>query len=147
VIQGTRYILRVVRPEKMFGLRKVWRRETAIPMSDPSRTIADILNEPQLGGGIRHVAEVIREYFSSEHRNDSLLTDYVSRMGNRTIAKRLGYLVEGYGIEAPAVIGFCRKNKSAGYSKLDPGVIAKGCLTRDWNLRINVRIPFRGEGT
>ena len=45
-------------------------------VSDPSRTIVDVLDDPSLGGGIRNVADVLREYFQGEHRDDELLVEY-----------------------------------------------------------------------
>jgi predicted transcriptional regulator of viral defense system len=100
----------------------------------------DVLDNPSLGGGIKHTAEVLLEYFSGEHRNDRLLIGYVTRLRNRTVHKRLGYLVETLAIDAPDIIKFCKRNLSAGYSKLDPAIRTKGRLVRRWNLEVNVRI-------
>jgi predicted transcriptional regulator of viral defense system len=129
----------------MFGVTTVWRGQTRVQVSDTSRTITDVLDTPRLGGGIRHVTEALSVYFSGEHRNDELLTDYIDRLGNRTIPKRLGYLVEALGIPAPKVIDFCQANASTGYSKLDPAVSASGRLVRRWNLEINVRVTDRAR--
>ena len=137
-IQGTRYVLRVIPEDRMFGLASVWREGTRVQVSDPSRTIVDILNEPALGGGIRHVAQVLVEYMGSDHRDDGTLIDFIRRLGNRTIAKRLGFILEACRAEAPEVMAFCRENVSAGYSKLDPDVGAPGRIVRRWNLAVNV---------
>lgn len=139
-IQGTTYLLKTVSPRRIFGLSTVWRGQTKVLVSNPSRTIADLLDEPTVGGGIRHVAEVLREYFSGEYRDDQTLLDYASRLGNRTIQKRLGYLVEALDIDASDVVKFCEKNLSSGYSSLDPSVKTQGHIVRRWNLRINVRV-------
>ena len=139
-IQGITFVFKSIPPKKVFGLSTIWRGQTKIQISDPSRTIADVLDNPSLGGGIKHVAEVLHEYFAGEHRNDRLLTDYVGRLDNRTVRKRLGYLIETLAIDAPEIIKFCKRNLSTGYSKLDPTIRAKGRLTRRWNLGINVRI-------
>lgn len=139
-IQGTTYFLQVVSPKNIFGLETVWRGQTKVRVSNPSRTVADLLNKPKTGGGMKHIAEIVLEYFSGEHRNDDLLIDYVTRLGNRTISKRLGYLVEALGIDAPNIIKFCQRNVSAGYSKLDPAVRARGHILRRWNLEVNVTI-------
>jgi predicted transcriptional regulator of viral defense system len=96
----------------MFGLRKVWRRHLPVLVSDPSRTIIDILNEPATGGGIRHVADVLQAYFESDHRDDSTLVNYGTRLGNATVFKRLGYLVERLGINAPTVLEASLSNRS-----------------------------------
>lgn len=141
-IQGTRYILRVIPDDRMFGLAPVWRESVRVQVSDPSRTVVDVLNEPALGGGIRHVAQVILEYFRSDHRDDGRLVEFTRRMGNRTIAKRLGFILESCRIEAPQVTTFCRSRVSAGYSKLDPDVAVPGRFMRRWNLEVNVSLAM-----
>jgi predicted transcriptional regulator of viral defense system len=138
LIQGTRFRLKVISPKKRFGTKPVWRALNKVEVSDPSRTIVDILNDPTIGGGIRHVAEVLVAYFESEHRDEDILLDYVERFGNRTVYKRLGYLAETLGILAPRTIQICRGKISAGLSILDPSIHAPGKITKRWNLRVNV---------
>lgn len=140
VVQEVRYHVRVIPDAKRFGLKEIWRGHTQVSVSDPARTLTDVLDDPGMGGGMKHVAEVAREYFESEHRDDEALREYVTRLGNRTIPKRLGYLIEALGIEAPDLVEFCRESISSGYSKLDPTNPTKGRLLRRWNLAVNVRI-------
>ena len=79
-VQGTRFILRVVPKERIWGTVAVWHGRSKVLVSDPSRTVVDILNDPEIGGGIRHVAEILENYFASDHRNDKLLIEYVNRL-------------------------------------------------------------------
>ena len=140
VIKRTKYVVVSIPEKKFFALISVWRNNVKIGVSSPSRTIADILNTPRLGGGMKHVAEITREYFSGEHRNDAELRSCLERLRNRTAMKRLGYLIETLNIDAANTPAFCRDNVSAGYSNLDPSAPARGKLVRRWNLRINVNI-------
>jgi len=140
IIQGTTYLLSVVSEAKLFGLATVWRGTTRISVSDPARTVVDILHRPRIGGGIKHAAEIVTEFFDGEHRDDDSLIKYARRLGNRTICKRLGYIVECLGVDAPRLIDFCKENVSAGYSKLDPGIARRGRLLRRWNLDVNVSL-------
>ena len=140
LIQGTRFRLKVIAPKRKFGTTPIWRGENKVEVSNPSRTIVDILNDPTIGGGIRHVAEVLVAYFESEHRDEDTLLDYVERFGNRTVYKRLGYLAETLGISSPRTIQICQEKISAGLSALDPSVRAAGKITKRWNLRINVLV-------
>ena len=139
-IQGTAFVAKVVPEAHLFGMRRVWRRDVQIDVSDPIRTIVDVLDDPKIGGGMRHVADVVRAYFASEHRNDSDLLSYARRVGNRTVYKRLGFLIERLEIDAPRVVSECRARQSVGYSKLDPGGPNRGKLWRRWRLRENVEI-------
>jgi predicted transcriptional regulator of viral defense system len=140
-IGDVRYLARVVAPGQLFGTRRVWRDQTPVDVSDPSRTIVDILDVPALGGGIRHVADVVRAYFASEHRNDRQLVEYARRLGNQTVFKRLGFLVQRLGIDAANLLDECRAARSAGYARLDPSGPARGRLLRRWGLRVNVEVP------
>jgi len=144
-IQGTAFRLRHRTEEMLFGTRIVWRDRVQVPVSDPSRTIVDVLDAPQLGAGIRHVADVLNNYFAGEHRDDRLLLDYAARVNNGTVYKRLGYLVESLGIDVPHVVETCRTSLSAGLTFLDPSVRRPGRISKRWNLRVNVAIRRGGE--
>lgn len=137
-IQGTVVLVKVVAPDRIFGTRKVWRGASQIEVSDPTRTVLDLLDDPAMGGGIRQVSEVVAAYFDSEARDDELLADYTARLGNRTVWKRLGYLLEALGIDAPDLEARALREKSQGISLLDPASPAHGRVVTDWNLRRNV---------
>lgn len=145
-IQGSPLRLRHTTPYNIFGTRSVWRGQSRVNVSDPSRTLVDVLDSPEIGGGIRHVAEVLEAYFDSEHLNESLLLEYTGRLGNRTVFKRLGYLIEVLDIEAPELVQECRERMSSGMSLLDPSLPRRGPSRRRWNLRLNAAIlPERVE--
>ena len=115
-------------------------------VSDPTRTLVDVLDSPELGGGIRHVAEVLEAYCDSEHLDESLFLEYAGRLGNRTVFKRLGYLIEALGIEATELVRECRERMSSGMSLLDPSLPRRGPSRRRWNLRLNATVlPDRVE--
>ncbi|MFQ5822317.1 MAG: type IV toxin-antitoxin system AbiEi family antitoxin domain-containing protein [Candidatus Heimdallarchaeota archaeon] len=139
-IQDTLYVIKVVQQEKLFGTNIVWRQQTKVKVSDPSRTLIDILDDPSIGGGMRHIAEVVKQYFEGGHRDEAKLLEYVKRMNNRTVYKRLGHIIETLNLKFPNIIETCRLNLSKGYSTFDPTVSAKGRFSRRWNLRINVTI-------
>lgn len=139
-LQGADFHVVVRQPGALFGTRSVWRGRERVEVSDPSRTVVDVLDDPAIGGGIRHVADVVAEYFAGEHRNDDRLLAYVERLGNRTVFKRLGYLLEALEIDAAELIEVCFERKSAGISPLDPSIDTKGKITGRWNLRVNARI-------
>jgi predicted transcriptional regulator of viral defense system len=139
-VQGTPFRV-VTRSKKLlFGTRRVWRGRSHVEVSDPSRTVVDLLDNPSIGGGLRSVADVLDVYFSSEHRDDRLVVDYGDRLDNRAVFKRLGYLLEALEIEAPVLIEACLTRKSAGLSKLDPSIRENGRITNRWGLRINAQV-------
>lgn len=139
-IQGTNYVLKFV-DKKYFGKTKaVWINNTKIQISDPIQTIVDILDGPSIGGGIRNIADIVRAYFESEYRNDEIIVGYIEVKNNKTIYKRLGYLIEACGIDAPNLKVVCEKRVSTGFTLLDPTVEPKGHFSSKWNLRINVGV-------
>ncbi len=145
IVKETPFLLRVILPRKLFGTIPVWRQQTKVQVSDPSRTLADLLNDPSIGGGMRFIAEILENYFGSEHRDDAALLKAVSRLGNRTAYKRLGYLVETLKVNAAEILRACHANLSKGYSLFDPAVKARGQIVRRWNLRVNAAVGPEAE--
>jgi predicted transcriptional regulator of viral defense system len=143
-IQGLPFHLTVRGEEQLFGTFEVWRGQTRVRASDPSRTVVDVLDDPRLGGGMRTVADMVHEYLNSEHRNDDLLVDYGDRVGNRAVFKRLGYLLEHSRIDAPALVEACWERRSSGLVTLDPSVKSPGRIVRRWRLRANVTLGAPG---
>jgi len=136
--------VKVIRRERLFGTRTVWRGRVPVQVSDPARTIVDILDDPALGGGIRQVADMVEEFIAGEHRDEELLIEYGDRLGNRTVFKRLGYLLEARDVSAPALVAAARDRISAGITALDPSAPPGGRILTRWNLRLNVAV---GGGT
>ena len=139
-IQNANFMLKPLTRRKYYGTKTVWRERTKVQVSDPTRTIVDMLNDPSVGGGMRQGVDVIKEYFASEFRNDDLLTEYLNKIKNRAVYKRLGYILESLKLDVPELIKKCTKNLSKGFSSLDPSATNKGNYLRKWHLRINVNI-------
>lgn len=142
--QGARFQLKVLPEAQLFGMRSVWRGQVRVLVSDPSRTIVDLLDDPVLGGGIRHVAQMLTAYFSAEFRDDKVLLDYLMRRGNGTAFKRLGFLLETADIKAPSLLEACRLHQSAGLSRLDPSVHQQGRIVKRWRLWVNLELTATG---
>ena len=137
-IQGAHFLIKGVAKDKIFGTSVVWRGQTRVHLSDPTRTIVDILDDPGIGGGMRHIAEILNTYLTSDRRDDSRLLEYANRLGNRAVFKRLGYLLQTLGVVAPNIVDACAREKSSGIVLLDPTAPRKGRILRRWNLQINV---------
>jgi predicted transcriptional regulator of viral defense system len=139
-IQGTDFILKLARKQKAGHTKGVWIENVKVQVSDPIQTVVDMLDGPETGGGIRHVSEIVRNYFESRHRNDSDLLKYINERDNRTIYKRLGFILENTKIRSAKVLEVCKKNISAGYSPLDPTIERRGKFNGAWNLIVNAEI-------
>ena len=133
--RGSVFIVRTVDKSAMFGLKTIWRGKAKVDVSDPTRTVVDLLDKPELGGGIRTVIDILKSYFQSTYRDPKLLILYADQLGNKAVFKRLGYLAT---LDAPgeaALIADCRQRLSAGNAKLDPKLPAERLVTA-WRLWI-----------
>lgn len=133
IIKGTEFLLRTVSDKAMFGLKPVWRGQVKVNISDPTRTIIDMLNDPLLGGGLRSSIDMFNNYMGSEMNDLELLINYADQLGNGAVFKRLGFLLEKFADNEQIVIDQCRERLTAGNAKLDPALKATKLITR-WRL-------------
>jgi predicted transcriptional regulator of viral defense system len=132
-IKGTAFMLRTIPEKALFGLKAVWRGQVKVFISDPTRTILDILSNPVLGGGIRSTRDMFTNYIRSENKNLGLLIEYSERLGNGAVFKRLGFLLELVALDETEAIDQCRSRLTAGNTKLDPNLNNERLITR-WRL-------------
>ena len=134
-IAGTEYLLHTIKPTYFFGLKTVWVNGMKVKISDPTRTILDMVMYPQFCGGIRFVEEVLKNYFHSSHKNVGLLIEYLEKITNGAAIKRLGYLVEKNFPEEKNLLEFCKKHLTQGYVMLESSLDCNKVVTR-WRLRV-----------
>jgi len=138
VINGTEFLLKTVPNKAMFGLKVIWRGQVKVKVSDPSRTILDMLSDPLLAGGLRSTVDMFKNYLSSDQKDLSLLFEYASKLGNGAVFKRLGFLLEKYAVNETAFIEQCKESLTTGNAKLDPSLQAERLITR-WRLWVPER--------
>lgn len=138
---GAEYFLKMASNKNLFGTTEVWRGNVKVQVSDPSRTIIDVLNDPEIGGGIRPSFDLLKSYLGSKNKNFDLLIQYAEKAGNRSVFKRLGFLVEKVNPGENSFIERCLLRISKGYSKLDPKLKCEKIVTK-WKLWI----PSSWEG-
>ncbi len=135
IIKGIGFLLRTVSEKMMFGLNPVWRGQVKISVSDPTRTVLDMMSDPQLGGGIRSTIDMFRNYLESKNKKMDLLIEYADRLGNGSVFKRLGFLLEQFAQDDQSTIKLCQTRLTKGNSKLDSKLPAGKLVTR-WRLWI-----------
>jgi len=99
-----------------------------INISDPTRTILDMLDTPALGGGIRSVFDMLKSYLGSQYRDPQLLVRFADQLGNKAVFKRLGYLAATF-LNEKELVQQCRARLSTGNARLDPKLPAKRLVT------------------
>jgi predicted transcriptional regulator of viral defense system len=136
-IQGIPFVVTHLAHDKIFGTRALWRGKTKIQISDPARTIIDMLDDPATGGGIRHVSDCVKAYFARADASPETLIEYAERIANGAVFKRLGFLTER--LNGPkSLIEACAARLTQGAAKLDPALPSPKSL-RQWRLRLPER--------
>lgn len=135
--QGVTFLPHHLSRKRFFGIKPVWRGTTRINLSDPARTLVDMLALPQVGGGIDHVADCLSAYRKLPGADqDSLIAD-AEKFGNGATFKRLGFLAEVQ-LHDEALAAACRKRLTKGYARLDPTLDCSQLVTA-WNLWVPAR--------
>ena len=137
-IKQTDFLLRSVQEKALFGMKSVWRGQVKVDVSDPTRTMLDMLSDPQLGGGIRSSVDMLKNYLKSEKKDLALLLEYASQLGNGAVFKRLGFLLEKFSPADQEAIARCRERLTTGNAKLDPALETDKLVTR-WRLWVPQR--------
>lgn len=135
--QGVTFLPRHVASKHMFGLKTIWRGATRVQLSDPARTVIDMLAAPATGGGIDHVAECLVAFAKSKGFDRKLLIAYAQQYGNGAIFKRLGFLSETL-LRDGELAAACSARLTKGYAILDPA-LRKQRLVTAWNLWVPER--------
>ncbi|MDE0119803.1 MAG: hypothetical protein OXM55_07335 [Bdellovibrionales bacterium] len=110
--------------------------DNGVKTSFPSKTIIDLLDDPHFGGGMRVVQDLFIEYWDSKYRDIKLLIQYGRKMRNKTIFKRLGFLLEINELADNRTIKSLQNKISAGYSTFSPSAKSKFFI-RKWNLQVS----------
>jgi predicted transcriptional regulator of viral defense system len=90
---------------------------------------------PALGGGVRHVVEILDAYLLDADIHS--LIDSLSWLGNGAAFTRLGYLLEHLGVEDPSAVAAVSDRVTSGFSLLDPSQPAAGSRSTRWGLLVN----------
>jgi predicted transcriptional regulator of viral defense system len=135
---GVRFELVFIKPERMFGAALLGAPGLRIRVTDPERTVIDMLDRSDLCGGVPSAAAALETAWSA--LDEERLTEYLERFAGGTVPRRLGYLVERLGLLSPGdpLLERWRTLLGAGYSLLERGGPADGPFVRRWRLRVNV---------
>jgi predicted transcriptional regulator of viral defense system len=121
-----------------WGIANEWRDGTRIAFADPSRTIVEVLAQPELGGGMRLVTEMVHSYLDDFEIGK--LVSSAERLGKGTVYKRLGYLLELANYSDRQIINALATKITKGITLLDPAGPNSGERIMKWNLRINTKL-------
>lgn len=134
VAQGTVFNLHSTSEKRLFGLTKLWHGSTRVNISDPARTLIDMIAMPDTGGGIGHVTECLKTYLLRENGDRKILLKYADQYSNGIVFKRLRFLADKC-LNDHELSNACKLRLTAGYGKLDPSLKCNTIVTA-WRLWI-----------
>lgn len=137
-VGGATFRVRTVRPGAIFGTTRVWFGTVPVDFATIHRTLIDILDAPEMGGGGRQALDIIRAYWTRKEADPDALFELAVKLGHGAVFKRLGFTAELFGAPRPAWIEACRNHLSSGISLLDPSGPKTGRISSRWRLRINL---------
>jgi len=141
ILDADYYFVRI-ETKKFFGFNKLEIESCKVNISTPEKTIADCLDHPEHSVGIDEVARAI--YFNHEEVNIRKIYGFAERMGNMTILKRLGYILETAGLLDKYKVLFSQFSPSKGYPALDPLSPKRGKYNSKWGLLVNFELKPGG---
>ena len=136
-VAGATYRFVTTSADSLWGAEDVWVTPGGrVTVSDLERTILDCLDRPDLAGGI---IEVARGMWAVRDRLDfPKLAQYANRLGRKSVAKRLGFLLETFGLGGVETLTALRPLVSTSYTLLDTSLPAAGRHVGLWKVRANI---------
>ena len=136
-VLGTEFRFVRCRPSHFFGTTSHWvDKQEKVVVSDLERTVVDGLRQPGYCGGLTEVAKGF--WMRRTDLNVKKLVDYALRLDVGAVIRRLGYILEAYGVGEREEIERLRTRLTATYLLLDPLLPPEGKFLARWRLRLNV---------
>ena len=133
-VNGTVYRFVQVRPERYFGVERIWVGDARVSITNLERTLLDGLAMPQHCGGFGEVIHAFGEALNQ--LNVGHIVEYAPRLGP-AVAKRAGWVLEHQSCEAPQLDELAAL-PIKGHRKLDPTGPRKGAYNNRWMLQENL---------
>ena len=140
------FILTHVQDRQLFGLTPLWHGHTKIMISDMHRTLIDIFNDPQTGGGIQHSIDCLKNYLNKDEADLEKVKIYAEKFNNGAVFKRLGYLLSVYLGDSHPIVLKLQENLTQGRAYLDPQQKTEVKLITRWRLFVPLNIDIGEMG-
>lgn len=123
----------LIKPErKRYGVTTVERSGLDVHVTSLERTLVDLLDRPNLGGGWE---EIYRSLESVEYFNLDVVIEYVHLLGKKTTAAKVGYYLQQHAEEL--MVNKSYLNDLRGLCPKQPHYLERGVsgiLIKDWNI-------------
>lgn len=128
-----------VPPRKFFGATETEKYGSPFLVSDVEKTVIDALDRPDLVGGLPACVQILNNAWPNI--DETRLVQYVTRMRSKSLAQRLGYLIEhAVHAEAPGTLKALRKLRGDAFAALgSPARYGRAArYASDWRIIVNV---------
>jgi predicted transcriptional regulator of viral defense system len=126
-----------VKEDWFWGFQKIWVNSWyQINITDPERTVLDLIVRPDIFGGITASSEIL-EGAISQIKLDRLV-NYALQYGVGAVIKRLGWLLERMGVDTNLLIPL-KKYPATGMILLDPNQPKSENVDSPWNINVNLK--------
>jgi len=136
-LNGTEFRFVLIKPNHFFGTTRHWvTKQESVDISDLERTVIDGLRQPEYCGGVTEVAKGL--WMRHAEMQPAKLVDYALRLRVGAVIRRLGYLLELYGIAPEHDLARLRQSLTSTYLPLDPILPREGSHVARWRLQVNI---------
>jgi predicted transcriptional regulator of viral defense system len=136
-LNETEYRFVLIKRDHFFGTAKHWvTKQESVDISDLERTVIDGLRQPEYCGGVTEVANGL--WMRHADMQPAKLVDYALRLRIGAVTRRLGYLLELYGIAQENELARLRQSLTLTYVSLDPILPREGPHLARWRLQVNI---------
>ena len=134
-VDGQLYEILTVVERHFFGYEEVWLGESRVRVFDKERALLDCFALPRRFGGLAEGLSILEEHLKDI--NVPRLVAHAQRYGTASVAKRVGWALEGFGAR-PATIRSLQTLPMQGVRPLDPTRPVRGRRNDRWGLLENL---------
>ena len=134
-VAGVPVVWKQIAAERFFGTGLYQPYGFLLRAATPERTLLDVLQSPELGGGIERVLEAW--HTAVDTMDIDLLIAYVERFNIGILRQRVGFLLEELGLSRPELERWQAMAQRGGSSKLVAANPYAATYSERWNLSIN----------
>ena len=121
------------KPKYLFGFERKKYDGFAIPVAEPEKALLDTALHKQLS--LSEVKDIMREHV--KELNTQKIVSYIIRIGNASLARRMGFLLERLGYDCyPRLKKYVNHN----YIRLDYTMPLRGKNNKKWGLTANIKV-------
>jgi predicted transcriptional regulator of viral defense system len=136
---GARLVFHRVSPERLsYGTFATELEGMSVQLSDPARTLIDLLDFPALAGGGSEALRIVKQTLPRVDR--AKVIEYAARGARSSTCQRLGVLLERAGTAPRRLAEFHRRvSKTKSVLSMAPGAPRRGPFNRGWSVIENDR--------